>query len=140
MAQTEDPAANKELVLRFMKLAQAGDLEAAGECVVDDYVQLFPRPGVPGMPSGAYSRDEIMAFLKALPVYQAGSMKMEVENIVAEGPMVALQFKMNAITARGEPYENFYVQFVECRGGKIVKCWEYCDTLYAAGKLLPKGG
>lgn len=134
-----ETAANKELVLRFIKLAQAGEIAQMAECLVEDYVQVFPRPGVAGMPAGAESRAQIVEFLSHLSsIYQPGSMEMEVENILAEGSLVAVQFKMKAVTARGEPYENYYVQFAQCREGKIVKCWEYCDTLYAANKLMPK--
>lgn len=132
-----EAAANKDLVLRFIGFAQVGDAEQMGELLTEDCVQLFPRPGVPGMPAGAFSRTEILGFLSQLSVYQAGSKQLEIERVIAEGPLVAIQFKMRAITSRGEPYENFYVQFIECRDGKIAKLWEYCDTLYAARKLMP---
>ncbi len=90
------------------------------------------------MPAGMSTRDELVEFFSLLPaVYEPGSIRMEPENVVADGPMVVIQFTMTARTAAGEPYENHYVQIVECRGGKITKCWEYCDTLYAAKKLMP---
>lgn len=133
-----EAAANTELVLRFINLAQAGDAEQMGQLLAEDCVQLFPRPGIPGMPAGAFSRAEILEFLSRLSVYEAGSKQLEIENVLAEGPLVAVQFKMRATTSRGEPYENFYVQFIECHEGKIAKLWEYCDTLYAARKLMPK--
>lgn len=138
MSQANDAAAKKELVLKFMTSAQAGDIDTMVSCLTEDYAQIFPRPGVPGMPAGAEGRDQIVEFLKALPVYEKGSMKMTVENLIAEGDIAAIQFKMNARTARGEAYENFYVQFFQFRDGKIAKAWEYCDTLYATKKLMPE--
>lgn len=138
MSQTKDEAAaNKPMVLRFLELAQAGDPQMA-VYLAEDCAQIFPRPGVPGMPAGAFSRAEILGFLAKLPVYERGSMLMEVENILAEGSLVAVQFRMQATTARGEPYENYYCQFFECRDGLIHKAWEYCDTLYATRKLMPE--
>lgn len=133
-----DADAKKALVLKFMTSAQAGDLETMVSCITEDYVQTFPRPGLAGMPAGAEGRDQLVEFLNHLPVYEKGSMKMTVENLIVEGSTAAIQFKMNAVTARGEPYENFYCQFFEFRGDKIAKAWEYCDTLYGAKKLMPE--
>lgn len=134
----DTPVANKELALRFMRAAQAGDLGRMAECLVEDYVQTFPRPGIPGMAHGVEGRDRLLQFLAALPVYETGSMKIEVENVLAEGPMVVVQYKMRARTTRGEDYENFYVQVFLCGDGKIKRGWEYCDTLYATRKLAPE--
>ena len=133
-----DAAAKKELVLKFMTSAQAGDIDTMVSCITEDYVQIFPRPGLAGMPASAEGRDQIVEFLKHLPVYEKGSMKMTVENLITEGDLAAIQFRMNAVTARGEAYENFYVQFYQFRGDKIAKAWEYCDTLYGAKKLMPE--
>lgn len=134
----DDAAAKKALVLKFMAAAHAGDAATMASCLTEDYVQMFPRPGLAGMPASAEGRDKILEFVDRLPLYQKGSKKMTVENIIAEGDLVAIQFKMSAVTARGEAYENFYVQFYQFRGDRIAKAWEYCDTLYSAKKLLPE--
>ena len=135
---TEDTAANTALALRFVRAAQIGDAEQVAECLVEDYVHIFPRPGIPGLPAGIESRDQVVEFLAMLPaIYEPESMQMDVENVIAQGSMVVIQFKLTAQTAAGEPYENHYVQILECRGGKVAKSWEYCDTLYAAQKLVP---
>jgi ketosteroid isomerase-like protein len=70
-------------------------------------------------------------------LYKPGGLTMEVEHIVAEGPLVAIQFTLCAITARGEPYENYYYHLFECHNGKITKQGEYCDTLYGTRMLQP---
>lgn len=130
--------ANAELSLRFVEAAQTGNAEVVAECLTEDYVQIFPRPGIPGMPAGIDGRSQIVEFLSMLPaIYEPGSLHIDVENVVAQGPMVVIQFRMNATTAAGEPYENHYVQILECHEGKVTKSWEYCDTLYAAQKLMP---
>lgn len=134
----DEAAANRELALRFMRLVQDGEVEQAAECLAEDYVQVFPRPGIPGLPAGIEGRAQFVEFVSLLPVYEPGSIRMQMENVIAAGPMVVVQFKMNATTSRGEPYENFYVQIIECHGGKITKSWEYCDNHYAMKMLVPE--
>ena len=136
--QPDVATANAALSLRFVEAAQTGNAAIVAECLTEDYVQIFPRPGIQGMPAGIDGRDQIVEFLAMLPaIYEPGSMRMEVENVVAQGPMVVIQFRMNARTAAGEPYENHYVQILECHDGQVTRSWEYCDTLYAAQKLMP---
>ena len=134
---SEQSEANKALVLRFMTAAQSADWDTMSNCIVEDYAQIFPRPGVPGLPAGTSSRAEIMAFVHGLSAYRPGSKRSEIESAIAEGDMVALQVRMAATTGRGEAYENFYAHFYRCREGRIVKAWEYADTRYAASKLVP---
>lgn len=130
--------ANAALALRFVEAAQTGDADVVADCLVEDYVQVFPRPGIPGLPAGIEGRDQIVAFLAMLPaIYEPGSIRMDVENVIAQGSMVVIQFKMTATTATGDPYENHYVQILECQEGKVARSWEYCDTLYAAQQLMP---
>jgi ketosteroid isomerase-like protein len=139
MAQEANAAAaNKALMLKFMNAAQSADAQSMYECLTEDYVQIWPRPGIPGQPGQAEGRDTAVGYLKHLTIYKPGSMKMTVENMVAEEKFGAIQFKLNAVTAAGEPYENFYCQFFEFRDGLIAKQWEYLDTRYATRKLKPE--
>ena len=129
--------ANKALVLRYQHALQAGDLEGTRACLAEDCVRVFTRPGIRADPN-TVGRDEILGNLPHLALYQPGTLEMEVEHIVAEGAMVALQFVIRAVTAAGKPYENFYHFLFECHGGRITKFWEYCDTLYGAQLLRPE--
>jgi hypothetical protein len=54
---------------------------------------------------------------------------------VAEGETVAVQFRLNAVTARGDSYENSYVRFIEMR--KVARSGEYLDALYGSKMLMP---
>jgi ketosteroid isomerase-like protein len=135
--EKEAAAANKAMVLRFLELIQAGDPRMADH-LAQDCALVFPRPGIPGMPAGAFSRAEMLEFVAQLSVYERGSAEMEVENVLAEGPLVAVQFRLRAKTARGDAYENYFCQFFECRDGLIQRSWEYCDTLYATRMLVPE--
>lgn len=138
-APEPDPVAEprKHTALRFMRAAQSGDCETVSDCTTEDLTLVFPRPGMEGAPQSAEGRDTVLGFLRDKLPYQPGSLVMKVERIAAQADMVAVQFRMNAVTRQGEPYENFYAQFHQFRGDRITKSWEYCDTLYGAQMLKP---
>lgn len=64
-------------------------------------------------------------------------MRIEIEQLVAEGDRVSAQVVIRAESARGEPYENHYHFAFRVRADKIVAVREYVDTLYAMRKLAP---
>lgn len=132
----DDAAANKDLVLRYMRCAQAGDVARMSELLAEDCVRIFPRPGIHAA-AATEGRSGVTGNQPHLKLYQPGSLQMEVEHIMAEGPLVAVQFVLRATTAAGEPYENFYFHLFECHDGRITKYWEYNDTLYGARMLRP---
>ena len=132
-----DTEANKELVLRYMRLAQAGDRNAVTECLAENCVRVFPRPGIHEV-AETTGREAILAKMPHLSLYEIGTLTMEVEHILAEGPLVAVQFILRARTAKGEPYENFYFHLFECHDGFITTFWEYNDTLHGARMLRPE--
>ena len=138
MAQAQDEtAANKALVLSYMKASQSTDREQMAQYLAEDAVRVFPRPGGRSDPN-TVGRDNIIGNIPHTAIYEPGTMRSEIENIIAEGPFVAVQFVLRATTARGEPYENFYLHVFECHDGKITKYHEYLDTLYGARMLRPE--
>lgn len=138
MAQPNDEtAANKALVIRYMTASQSNDSATMAQCLDENCERMFPRPGLHNNPMTKGSAN-IIAMLPHRSHYETGSLKMEVENILAEGPLVAVQFLIRAKTAGGAPYENFYHFLFECKNGRITKFWEYCDTLYGAQMLRPQ--
>lgn len=138
MGQAKDEtAANRELVLNYMSASQAGRREEMRQYLAEDAVRVFPRPGLRADPE-TRGRDNIIGNVPHTAIYQPGSMRMEVENILADGPFVAVQFVLRATTARGDAYENFYLHVFECREGKITRYYEYLDTLYGMRMLRPE--
>ena len=129
--------ANKELVLRYMRLAQQGEREQCLQILAEDAVRIFPRPGERPDPV-TRGNVNIVGDRPHTTLYKPGSMQMEVENVTAEGPRVAVQFIIRATAANGAPYENFYHHLYEVHGGRITRYWEYCDTLYGAKVLRPE--
>ena len=104
---------NKDVVLSFLRAAQAGDHETALSLVAEDVVVYPPRPTNEGPWVGRdHMRDRQP---RHVGLYQNGTVKMEVERVVCDGDHVAVQFVLRALTARGEPYENFYFFLFECR-------------------------
>jgi ketosteroid isomerase-like protein len=137
--RAEERASNKELVVRYMKCAHRYEWDQLAECVAEDVVRYRPRPSAPwGLVTRG--RDNLVNEFRAhTNIYQTGTLAIEIENIIAEGPFVSVQYVQRAITARGEPYENFYHPLFQCADGLVVKCWEYVDTLYSSRMLFGQG-
>jgi ketosteroid isomerase-like protein len=127
----ERRAANKELVVRYLKHAHRCDWQAMGALLAEDATHYGPRPASPLEPL-IRGRDNLLRELPShTSLYQEGTVSIDIENIIAEGDFVDIQYIQRATTARGEPYENFYHYLFECENGKIKNYWEYIDTLYA---------
>ena len=137
LQETDNAAANRELVLSYMKASQSQDFARMRELLTEDAIRYFPRPGFRPT-STTEGRDNITKNVPHVNLYQPGTMKMNIENIIATDRFVVVQFSLSAITARDEPYENYYVQVFEVEAGRIAKYWEYCDTLYGAKLLRPE--
>jgi ketosteroid isomerase-like protein len=129
--------ANKELVLRYMRASQSRDVKQMRELLVEDAVRYFPRPGFRSTYT-TEGRDNIIGNVPHLNLYKAGTLEMDIENTIAAGPFVVVQFTLRAVTTRGRPYKNYYMHLFELRDGKVSKYWEYCDTLYGAKMLRPE--
>jgi ketosteroid isomerase-like protein len=120
-----------------MKASQSRDFKQMRELLTEDAVRYFPRPGFRSKCT-TEGRDNITGNVPHLNLYKAGTLEMDIENAIAEGPFVVVQFALRATTARGEPYTNYYLHLFELRDGKVAKYWEYCDTLYGAKMLRPE--
>jgi ketosteroid isomerase-like protein len=132
----EERAANKELVVRYMKCAHRFQWEELADCLAEDVVRYRPRPSTPWDLVTRGRENLVHEFQTHWNVYQAGTLTIEIENIVAEGAFVSVQYVQRAVTARGEPYESFYHPLFECVDGRVQRCWEYVDTLYSYRMLF----
>ena len=70
-------------------------------------------------------------------LFEAGSHQFEFPTLICEGDTVALEWRVRARTAGGEPYLNDYCGFFVIRDGKIAAVREYLDSRYAARLLFP---
>lgn len=135
--EQHDLAANKDTVIRYMLASQRNDFATMAEILHEDCVRYFPRPGVHPDPVTRGAAN-IIGNLPHTSHYEQGTLEMEVENMVAEGPLVTVQFSIKAKTADGRDYENFYHFLLELHHGRITKFYEYCDTMYGAQMLRPQ--
>jgi ketosteroid isomerase-like protein len=138
-SQVEERAANKELVVRYLKCAHHYQWDQLAECVAENVVRYRTRPSAPwGLVTTG--RDNLVNEFRAhAHIYQPETLTIEIENIMAEGSFVSVQYLQRAVTAKGEPYENFYHPLFQCSNGLVVKCWEYVDTLYSSRMLFDQG-
>lgn len=137
MTQADEIGANKALVMRYMAASQRNELDVMAQCLAEDCVRVFPRPGLRPDPF-TRGRDAIIHNRPLTTIYEPGTLKSDFLHVVAEGAMVAVHFSMTAKTADGRPYENYYHMLFEVHDGAITQFWEFCDTLYGAMMLRPE--
>tara|TARA_B110000444_G_C18809442_1_gene581805 strand:- start:724 stop:1071 length:348 start_codon:yes stop_codon:yes gene_type:complete len=56
---------------------------------------------------------------------------VKVDHLIAEGDWVSCQFRLEAKTANGKDYKNYYHFAFQIKNGLITKVKEYLDTHYA---------
>lgn len=78
-------------------------------------------------------REAVLAFLGGGIDYydMTAPMNVEIRTMIAEGGRVACEFTIEATTAKGKSYRNFYHFIFEVSAGQIVAVREYLDTHYA---------
>lgn len=126
----------KQILQRYLDALVAGDVETIRDSFADDatWTVLSDLP-IAGPWRG---RDQIVeGFLGGVvgALFESGSHVFEFPTLIAEGDTVALEWRVQARTAAGQPYDNRYCGFFDVRDGRITAVREYLDTRYAA-KLL----
>jgi ketosteroid isomerase-like protein len=128
-------AENKKLIRTYFKRIATGDPKLA-EMLADDVAWWVP-PGsaMAGTYEGKAKVLELMG--SGIGLYDPTvPMKITVEDMVAEGSSVCVQFVLEAKTAKGRDYRNHYHFVFKLRRGKIVLVKEYVDTKYAHDLLF----
>lgn len=128
-------AENKKLIRTYFKRISTGDPKLA-EMLADDVAWWVP-PGsaMAGTYEGKAKVLELMG--SGIGLYDPTvPMKITVEDMVAEGASVCVQFVLEAKTAKGRDYRNHYHFVFKLRRGKIALVKEYVDTKYAHDLLF----
>jgi uncharacterized protein len=123
---------SKAVVQRYVAAVAAGDAQAARELFAPSAEWTLAAGDLPI--AGTWEgRDAIIdEFLAIAQSYYApGSINIEVTGIVAEGPLVVMQWTSRARTRTGRPYENGCIGVFTVADGQIRHVREYMDTLYA---------
>ena len=67
---------------------------------------------------------------------EPGTLSIQVQSAIAEDNAVAVEWIVNARTAKGRTYENYYHLRFDLHDGKILAVREYVDGLYAKEVLF----
>ncbi|HSV47637.1 MAG TPA: nuclear transport factor 2 family protein [Ramlibacter sp.] len=111
---------NKDLVLRYTRLIEQGNYDAALDLVADDCVFWHPMSGDSGK---AQTRE---VFRQMGPLLK--DMKSEVKSLTAEADRVAVEVEVSATAPGGKSYRNRYHFLYQVRDGLIAASREYVDT------------
>ena len=127
---------NKQVVRSFIEALLSGNLKALDAALADDATWWLPG-SLPVSGTHRGKKGIFEGFLaKAAPLFQPGSLAIEVRNTIAEGDCVAVEWIARGKTAKGKSYENYYHIMFEVKNGKIQAVREYVDTLYAKEVLF----
>lgn len=121
--------ANKELVLRYTRLIEQGDHDAAFALVTEDCVFWHPMSGESNK---AQTRE---VFRQMGPLLK--DMKSEIKSVTAEADRVALELEVNAM-APGGPYHNRYHFLYRVQDGLITASCEYVDSAPVHRAFFPQ--
>jgi ketosteroid isomerase-like protein len=127
--------ASKALVRDYLAKMSSGDPRLP-DLLADDVTWWVPQSSpLAGLHEG---KQAVLALMgSGIDLYDATTpMRVEIEELVAEGDSVCVQTVIEAKTAQGAPYRNHYHFAFRVRDGQIVAVKEYVDTLYAQRKLF----
>jgi ketosteroid isomerase-like protein len=128
----------KQVLQRYLDALVAGDVDTIRDSFAEDAVWTIQ--GDLPIAGPWHGRDRIVdEFLGAVGVgtlFEPGSQRFEFPTMIAEGDVVALEWRVRARTARGARYDNRYCALFVVRDGRIAAVREYLDTRYAAEVLF----
>lgn len=134
---TTTTPSSREVVEHYLDALLAGDIEAIREAFAPDATwTIHGELPISGKWEG---RDRIVdGFLREVAgaLFEPGSQTFEFPTLLADGDTVALEWRVQARTAAGRPYDNAYCGIFEVRDGRIAAVREYLDSLYAARTLF----
>lgn len=129
----------KQVVQRYLDALVAGDLEIVRDSFTPDAVWTIQ--GELPIAGPWRGRDHIVDdFLSAVggELYAPGSVEFEFPTLIAEHETVVLEWRVRALTTRGDEYSNVYCGLFVVRDGRIAEVREYLDTGYAQRTLFAK--
>jgi ketosteroid isomerase-like protein len=129
-------AENKQVVLGFVEALSRGNIDAINATLADDATWWLPG-SLPVSGTHRGKKGIFDGFLaKAAPLFEPRSLSISVQNTIAEGDNVAVEWIARGKTAKGKAYENYYNVVFEVKNSKIEAVREYVDTLYAKEVLF----
>jgi ketosteroid isomerase-like protein len=131
-----DIESNKRVVSEFIEAVYAGDMERVAAVLAEDaHWHFHGRLPVCGDYGSRREILEDMLGREAMPLYEPGSLTVEVKSMIAEGDTVAVEWRGRGRSVKGGTYDNDYSFFFEVRDERITSLREYCDTLHVSDVL-----
>ena len=122
-------AENKKIVLEYLRLLSAGNVDSLMSLLSDDFEQWVPG----NMPaSGTHSKAVFREMLIGAGGMFPNGLIVTPTSLISEGDLVAVEAKGGGRTRDGRTYANTYHYLFEIKNGKITKVREYMDTKHAA--------
>jgi ketosteroid isomerase-like protein len=124
-------ARNRALVLDyFATMNGAGSGRALPDFFAADVVWHLPQsnPMLPNPRRGHAAVMELMA--SGVGVYRAGSLRIDLQRVLADEAGAVAQFTLSAVLANGNDYANHYLFLFSIANDRIDGVWETLDTLY----------
>lgn len=121
---------NKQVVLQMINALSSGNLEEMLSYLNDDATWEVPLasdsiPGLKGPKTKAAFEQQCRGFRTIVP----DGVKMTVKAVTAEEDRVAVEAEVEAVTCKGQNYNNKYHFLFRMKNGKIQSAMEYCDLL-----------
>jgi uncharacterized protein len=125
-------AQNKQLILEYFETigGQRSD-RPIGDFFAADVVWQVPQSNPMVVPNTVRGHAAVMALMASgVGVYKPGSLRIDLQRVIADEQHVVAQFTLTAQLANGNDYINHYCFVFSIDAGKINGVWEYLDTLY----------
>jgi uncharacterized protein len=123
--------ANGEVVRSFFETLSTGDLERVRPLFHEDATWKVMADGIPG--AGTHVGRDVIVDEFLAPVrgmFEPGDPKVLIDNLIADGPLVAVEARGLGRFADGREYSNRYSFVLEVEGSLIRAIREYLDSYY----------
>lgn len=131
---------HREIVLGHFEAKLACDRERLAADLADDVAWWAPvSTSRLGLPRPLLGRDAVVDLLVSVPLYEPGSRRWDIHQVIADASTAAVHATLTARTRSGADYQNSYVFVFEFAEGKIAAVWEHLDTAYAYERFASSG-
>ena len=122
---------SERVVLDFFRALSTGELERVRPLLHEQATWTVQVKDVPG--AGVHRGrkgiiDDFLAPVRGL--FEPGDPKVEIDNVVSRGTLVALETRGIGRLRNGKSYNNLYSWWVEVKDGKVFALREYMDSHY----------
>jgi ketosteroid isomerase-like protein len=122
----------KELALELV--GSFGDPDAVTALLADD-VEWWITPTIEVFPHHMVGREAVAEAMRFVFGQVYADVAVTVNGAIGEGDTAAVRITLRARALGRVDYENEYALFVQARGDRVVRVWEYVDMQHAMNQL-----